>query len=88
MIGCYRQGISEAWSAVDWALMTREQRAELSRQVMAATAKCEAEQRRQWANNAQRMARRAELQASVMTPANTSSFDRRHPSARARATLH
>ena len=58
VFGCNRQGISEKWSAVDPATMTREQRAELARQVMAATAEREAEQRRQWAENAKRIARR------------------------------
>jgi phage/plasmid primase-like uncharacterized protein len=56
VFGCYRQGISEAWSATDRATMTREQRAELARQVMAATAEREAQQRQQWADNAQRIA--------------------------------
>ena len=54
--GCYRQGVSEAWSVADRATMTREQRAELARQVMTATAEREAQQRQQWADNAQRIA--------------------------------
>ena len=57
VFGCYRQGISETWSAADRATMTREQRAELARQVLAATAEREAQQRQQWADNAQRIAR-------------------------------
>ena len=57
VFGCYRQGISETWSAADRATMTREQRAELARQVMTATAEREAQQRQQWAENAQRIAR-------------------------------
>jgi len=56
VFGCYRQGISETWSAADRATMTREQRAELARQVMAATAEREAQQRQQWAENARRIA--------------------------------
>ena len=56
VFGCYRQGVSESWCAADRATMTREQRAELARQVMRATAEREVEQRRQWANNAQRIA--------------------------------
>ena len=56
VFGCYRQGISETWSAHDRATMTREQRAELARQVMAATTEREAKQRQQWAENAQRIA--------------------------------
>lgn len=54
--GDFRQGISETWHATDRAMMTRSQRAELARQVMRATAEREAEQRRQWAANAQRIA--------------------------------
>lgn len=56
VFGCYRQGVSEAWSAADRATLTREQRADLARQVMAATAEREAQQRQQWAENARRMA--------------------------------
>ena len=55
--GCYRQGISASWCAVDRGTMTREQRAELARQVMTATAEREAQQRRLWADNARRIAR-------------------------------
>ena len=56
VFGCYRQGISEAWNATDRATMTREQRIELARQVMAATAEREAAQRKAWVGNAQRIA--------------------------------
>ena len=56
VFGCYRQDIRETWSAAERATMTREQRAELARQVMAATAEREAQQRHQWAQNAQRIA--------------------------------
>ncbi len=56
VFGCYRQGISETWSAADRATMTREQRAELARQVMAATGERQAQQRQQWAENAPRIA--------------------------------
>ena len=56
VFGCYRQGVSESWSAADRATMTREQRAEHARQVMAATAEREAQQRQQWADNARRIA--------------------------------
>jgi len=55
VFGCYRAGLSETWSAADRAPLTREQRAELARQVMAATAEREAQQRRQWAENARRI---------------------------------
>ncbi|MDO9093995.1 MAG: toprim domain-containing protein [Rubrivivax sp.] len=57
VFGCYRQGISETWSAADRSSMTREQRAELARQVLAATAERETQQRQQWAENTQRIAR-------------------------------
>lgn len=57
VFGCYRAGVSETWCAADRAAMTREQRAELARQVLAATAEREAQQRQQWAENAQRIAR-------------------------------
>ena len=56
VFGCYRQGISDTWSAADRATMTREQRAALARQVMAATAERETQQRQQWADNARRIA--------------------------------
>ncbi len=56
VFGCCRQGVSETWSAADRATMTRARRAELARQVMAATAEREAQQRQQWADNAQRIA--------------------------------
>ena len=64
--GCMRQGISETWSLADRSTMTREQRAELARQVMAATAEREAQQRQQWAENASRIAKlQAQLQPLV-----------------------
>ena len=56
VFGCNRQGISETWSAADSVTMTREQRTGLARQVMAATAQREAEQRKAWADNARRIA--------------------------------
>lgn len=57
VFGCYRLGVSESWSAADRAAMTREQRAELARQVAQATAEREAQQRREWAENAPHIAR-------------------------------
>jgi putative DNA primase/helicase len=57
VFGCYRQGINESWSAVDRTAMTREQRAVLARQLAQATAEREAQQRQQWTENAQRIAR-------------------------------
>jgi len=55
--GCYRQGISETWSAADRATLTPEQRVALARQVTAATRRREAQQHQQWATNAQRIAK-------------------------------
>lgn len=56
VFGCYRQGISENWSATDGSAMTRGQRATLARQVLSATAEREARQRRQWSANARYIA--------------------------------
>lgn len=56
VFGCYRQGINETWSGADRATMTREQRIALARQVAAATAQREVEQRQQWVQNARRIA--------------------------------
>ena len=64
--GCHRQGISETWSATDRSTMTPAQRVELARRVAAATTEREAQQRQQWAENAQRIARlQAELRPLV-----------------------
>ena len=57
VFGCYRKGISEIWSAADKSMMTRQQRAELARQITAATTERMAVQRQQWAESAKRMAR-------------------------------
>jgi len=57
VFGCYRQGVSETWCAADRAEMNREQRAELARQVLAASAERETQQRQKWTENAQRIAR-------------------------------
>ena len=54
VFGCMRHGISETWTATNSAAMTREQRIAMARQVMTATAEREAQQRRQWAEHAQR----------------------------------
>lgn len=55
VFGCYRQGISEHWSAVDPATMTRAQRVRYAQRVMQATAEREAQQRQQWDRNTQRI---------------------------------
>jgi len=57
VFGCYRQGISETWSASERTTMTREQRTELARQIMAATADRNAQQCRRWTENKRRIAR-------------------------------
>ncbi len=67
VFGCHRQGISETWSAIGRRTMTREQRIALARQVMAATAERGAQQRQQWAENAQRIAQ-VWAQCSPLTP--------------------
>lgn len=56
VFGCYRLALAESWTAADRHTMTHEQRAELARQVLAATAERREQQRRQWADNAQRIA--------------------------------
>lgn len=57
VFGCHRRGIRETWSAGDGALPTREQRADLARQAIAAAAERETRRRQQWADNAGRIAR-------------------------------
>lgn len=57
VFGCYRQGVSETWSAADRTTLTREQRIALAQQVAAATTERMAAQRKTWADNAQRIAR-------------------------------
>ncbi|NML13866.1 DUF7146 domain-containing protein [Azohydromonas caseinilytica] len=56
VFGCYRQGISSVWTAIDRKRMTPAERAELQHRVQAARAEREAEQRQRWAANAQRNA--------------------------------
>lgn len=55
VFGCYRQGISSVWSATDRRRMTPAERAELRRQVEAARAEREAEQRQRWQANRERL---------------------------------
>ncbi|GMV74532.1 MAG: hypothetical protein AMXMBFR78_14830 [Rubrivivax sp.] len=57
VFGDWRTGRAETWTADDRATMTRQQRAALARQIEAATRERQAEQRRQWAANEQRIAR-------------------------------
>ena len=54
VFGCYRRGLREAWSAIDRHTITKDQRPSLARQVAAATAEREAQQRQQWVENARR----------------------------------
>ena len=66
VFGCYRQDISEVWSAQDRRTMTTSERMALAAQVMATTAQREAEQRKQWGENAQRIDRlRAECRPLI-----------------------
>lgn len=60
--GCHRQGVDSVWSAADRATMTRSERAELAKRVLAAKAQAAAGRLRAWADNARRIAElRAEL---------------------------
>ena len=54
VFGCHRSGISEVWTATTKTNLTRQQRVELARQVAAATAERQAQQRQQWAAAAER----------------------------------
>ena len=56
VFGDFRTGLSETWSAANRDAMTQRDRAELARQIMAATIERETEQRRQWALNVERIA--------------------------------
>ena len=56
VFGCHRQGIHETWTAVDRHTLSRAQRIALARQVAAAAAEREAQQRQQWTANKQRIA--------------------------------
>lgn len=55
--GCYRAGVSGSWRADRDRPMTRQEHAELARQVAQATTKREAEQRQQWTVNSERISR-------------------------------
>lgn len=57
VFGDHRAGISEVWRVERERPMTRQQRAELARQVEAAARERDAAQRAQWATNAERIAR-------------------------------
>lgn len=57
VFGCYRQGISETWSAVERQSMTAEERAAHDRQIVQARAEREAQQRERWAANMLRIAK-------------------------------
>lgn len=62
VFGCWRQGITETWTAKDRATMTRIERAELARQVEQATVERHRLQRERWAQNKARM---VELQGQL-----------------------
>lgn len=57
VFGDWRTGRAEVWTAADARTMSRAERAALARQIEAATRERQAEQRRQWAANEQRIAR-------------------------------
>lgn len=57
VFGCNRAGVSESWQAERDRPLTRQQRAELARQIAEATAERQAQQRQQWAVNAERVVR-------------------------------
>lgn len=56
VFGCHRQGISKTWSSNNRSTMNRMQRAEMARQLTAAMAERETQQRQRWAENARRIA--------------------------------
>jgi putative DNA primase/helicase len=57
VFGDWRSGATGTWSAADRGSMTRHQRTEQARQVAEAVVQRQREQRQQWADNAQRIAR-------------------------------
>lgn len=57
VFGCNRTGASHTWQAECDRPMTRQQRAELARQIALATAERQRQQAAQWADNAKRIAR-------------------------------
>lgn len=65
VFGCWRTGLSETWTSTDRRTMTPLQRADLARCVAQATADRQAEQRRQWSVNAERIER---LQTRLKDP--------------------
>lgn len=67
VFGCYRQGISETWTAERRESMTPVERAKLARQVAQAAAERQAQQRQQWAENAKRIAS-MQAQAVALVP--------------------
>jgi phage/plasmid primase-like uncharacterized protein len=67
VFGDWRAGITETWSARERQAMTGAERAELDRQVAAAAAERVAQQRREWATNAQRIDDLLRLHARPVT---------------------
>jgi phage/plasmid primase-like uncharacterized protein len=57
VFGDWRAGFTETWAAADHRAMTSHERAELARQIEAASREREAAQRKQWTENAERIAR-------------------------------
>lgn len=56
VFGDFRTGVTETWCSTNRSTMTPMQRAAFANQVMHATVEREAEQRRQWARNSERIA--------------------------------
>ena len=56
VFGDWREPVTHTWSAHDGAAMTRQQRIEVGRQLAAAAAERESQQRCEWAANAERIA--------------------------------
>lgn len=67
VFGCHRSGMGEVWSATTKANLTRQQRVDLARQVAAATAERQTQQRQQWAAAAERN-RQMWTQCMPLTP--------------------
>lgn len=57
VFGCYRAGVSEHWTAALADTMTPRERAAMARQIARAAAERQAQQRHEWADMAERMAR-------------------------------
>lgn len=77
VFGCHRQGIEEKWFATDRNRMSHAERALLARQVAQAQAERQNEQRRQWAENAQRIAK-LWAECRPLVPGDTATLYMKH----------